>query len=137
MKKILTFILVLPCLFSQAQDHLGSFNSVQQMPTWTTCAGEDDTQMRTCTVDEIQMHLIRNMALSETELASIQGQLLMIRFVVDHKGVIKKPEVLGGKGGKAESSVLKAVDKLPPMNPGLHEGKPVDVLYVIPFRVNS
>lgn len=136
------YTLILTCaigaltLNAFSQDHK-YYRTVDQMPATVACDESNNALRRSCTVDEIQMQLILNIDMTEAEMSEIKGRTLMIRFVIDKDGKITSPEVLGGARTSAEQRILEAVRMLPDMQPGKHNGENCEVLYVIPFRMNS
>lgn len=65
--------------------------------------------------------------------AKIQG-LVIMRFVVDAKGVVSRVEILRGIGGGCDEEAMRVVQNMPQWNPGFQNGRAVPVIYNMPIR---
>ncbi|MBK8683369.1 MAG: TonB family protein [Chitinophagales bacterium] len=63
----------------------------------------------------------------------IQGTVY-IKFVVSGKGKISDAVVVRGIGSGCDEEALRVVKKMPNWNPGMQQGKPVDVFYTLPIK---
>lgn len=63
-------------------------------------------------------------------------QKFQIKFVVDKTGQVTDIEFAGGKAIKSmQKEAMRVVNSLPKFEPGLKDGKPVSVIYYVPFNV--
>lgn len=69
--------------------------------------------------------------------ASIEGRVY-VQFVVNEKGEVEDPRLIGGIGGGADEEALRAV-KQAKFRPGLQRGRPVWVQFSLPivFRLQN
>jgi len=59
---------------------------------------------------------------------------VVIRFIVDKKGIVKDAKILKGIGAGCGLSALEVIKNLPSWQPGKQNGRPVSVLYTIPIK---
>ena len=57
-----------------------------------------------------------------------------VKFLVNSKGKISNVEVVRGIGGGCDEEAVRVVKKMPVWNPGMQQGKPVDVNYTLPVK---
>ena len=62
----------------------------------------------------------------------IEGRV-MVRFVVMDNGDVVNVEVAKGIGGGCDEEAVRVVKAMPKWKPAIHEGKPVNVQYVLPL----
>lgn len=65
--------------------------------------------------------------------ANIEGTVV-IRFVVDREGLVRDAEILKDIGGGCGAEALRVVRTLDRWSPGEHNGRLVNVRYVLPVR---
>ena len=65
--------------------------------------------------------------------ARVQG-LVVISFTVEKDGSLKDKEIVKSLHPDGDAEALRVIDNMPLWTPGLEEGKPVDVHYVLPVR---
>jgi len=58
---------------------------------------------------------------------------VMVQFIVDSKGKIKKVKVLKGIGSGCDEEAVRVVSMFPDWKPGVHNGKPVSVYFTVPI----
>jgi TonB family protein len=63
----------------------------------------------------------------------IAGKVL-ISFIVDKDGMIKDAKVLESLTPEIDTEALRVVNMMPPWKPGLQNGKPVSVRFVLPIK---
>jgi protein TonB len=61
-----------------------------------------------------------------------QGKVI-VQFVVDAAGNVGRVKILRGVDPLIDEEAMRAVQKLPKFEPGLKEGKPVSVYYMVPL----
>lgn len=61
----------------------------------------------------------------------IQGRVI-VRFVVDAKGIVNLPQVMSSADPDLDAEALRVIGLLPKWTHGLQGGKPVNVYYTIP-----
>lgn len=65
--------------------------------------------------------------------AKVQG-LVVVSFTVEKDGSLKDIEIVKSLHPDGDAEALRVIDNMPLWTPGLEEGKPVDVQYVLPVR---
>lgn len=63
--------------------------------------------------------------------ANIQGKVV-VTFTVCEDGSLCDEKVIQGLGGGCEQEALRVIKKMPRWQPGLKDGKPVKVRYILP-----
>ncbi|GAA4369367.1 hypothetical protein GCM10023185_42960 [Hymenobacter saemangeumensis] len=64
--------------------------------------------------------------------SSVQGRVF-VSFTVDSLGQVKEPKIVKGIGWGCDEAVLVAVKKLPRLQPGTQQGRPVSVGITLPI----
>ncbi len=110
--------------------------SVQHMPTLPGCEGiMDEGKRATCTQQKMYQHLGKVQKYPQMmKEAGVEGTVF-VSFVVDKKGDIARVEVLKGvAGGKQlDKEAVRMVKSFPKFNPGMQQGKNVNVRYNLPI----
>lgn len=108
---------------------------VKDMPYYDDCKDLVGRERNVCTANKISELVKENFKLP----SSINKRLdctIRIKFVVNRKGKITNVELIEGCDlKKINTAALKAVKKLPKLNPGFQLGKPVPLLYTIPLKI--
>lgn len=63
--------------------------------------------------------------------ADIQGKVI-VSFTVCEDGSLCDEKIIQGLGGGCEEEALRVIKKMPRWQPGLKDGKPVKVRYILP-----
>jgi len=63
----------------------------------------------------------------------MQGRVY-VTFVVGKSGAIEEASILKGTGNSLEGEALRVINRMPPWNPGMQNGKPVRVKYNLPIN---
>ena len=108
--------------------------SPEVMPVLNSCAGiEDRTERETCSNQSIMEHVMNKLIYPEdAKAAGIEGTVF-VRFIVDKTGQVAEAKVVKGPEELSKSAV-RVVSELPGFTPGLQDGKPVNVEFVLPIR---
>lgn len=69
----------------------------------------------------------------EARDAGIQGTVV-VRFLVDEQGALRRPEIVRGVGGGCSDEVLRVTGKMPAWIPGQMDGKPTAMMYYLPVQ---
>jgi protein TonB len=64
---------------------------------------------------------------------NIPERKVLVRFVVNEDGSLSDFNVLHSPSPYFDTQVIKALKNMPPFKPGIKDGKPVKVYYVIPI----
>lgn len=98
------------------------FRVVDQMPEYT---GGPDSLARYLSNNIYYPTLAKD--------SKIQG-VVFVSFIIDEEGNIAETELIKGIGGGCDEEALNVVNKMPKWQPGMNEGKPVKVQYILPVR---
>jgi len=111
------------------------YKEVDQMPLFPGC-GEivDFDEREACAVQKLLTHIYTNLTYPELARKTGTQGTLVVRFVVDKTGKVLHPEVMRSIGQGCDVEVLRIVETMPDWEPGIHEGKPVDVYFHLPVK---
>ncbi len=99
----------------------------EQMPCWLGCASAEDSDE--CTVDRFREFIKEKINYPEAARAEgISGDVI-VSFVVNAKGEIKKANLMHDIGGGCGEEALRLVNEMPAWTPGEHKGQKVNVIY--------
>ena len=143
MKKILTVIFITLSISLTAQDKKPIKSNlrtgVDKVPVAPRCDENlNNPELRVClnkylariTAQNISMDFIRNQKLDSGDYT------IDISFKIDYKGNITDVST-DSDNKKIDRHFIKAIKKAKNLKPAIHDGKPVNILYVLPiqFRV--
>ena len=69
----------------------------------------------------------------EAKEQEIQGRVI-VQFTIEKDGSVTDVKVVKSVHPLVDEQVVRAVSAMPAWKPGMHEGKPVRVIYSVPFR---
>lgn len=82
---------------------------------------------------DMERYLHKNIKYPESaRKAKITGRFLA-RFTVDKDGKIRDLEVIKPLCPDCAEEAIRVINAMPPWKPGIHDGKPVNVTYVLPI----
>ncbi len=113
----------------------GIFDVVEEMPTYISCIGFKDKDVRK---KETELQLLKNLykTIKYPEMArqtGVQGKV-WVQFIVNTEGDITNVEILKGVHPDLDNEAIRAVKTLPKMIPGKQMDKVVNVRYKIPVE---
>lgn len=104
-------------------DTLRPYLSVEQMPSFPGGNAE------------LLKFMTANLSIPDTVNIS-ENLSSVIRFVVTKEGEIKNVEAVRNKGTALTDGLIERAKQMPRWNPGMQNGKPVDVYYNFPIHVS-
>lgn len=112
--------------------HMGyPFGKIEQVPVFPGC--EDTSDKAACFNEMMQNHIFKNFRYpEEAQEKGIQGRVAVM-FTIDDQGNVVNIQKRG-PDPTLEAEAGRIISKLPKMQPGKNEGKPVDVIYSIPIN---
>jgi TonB family protein len=111
------------------------FSEVDQMPFFPGCADIDDLEERkTCATQKLLMYIYKNITYPELARKTGTQGTLVVRFVVDKTGKVTKPKMVKSLGQGCDVEVLRIIETMPNWEPGIHQGKPVNVYFNLPVK---
>lgn len=109
--------------------------SVQIFAHYENCAAETGEALATCSKLEI-MDRVRNSFEISHQLRDAGGlQKAFISFVIDKEGNITDVQAINPSSKAMERDAIKAIKRLPKMNPAQQQGRNVFLRITIPLRV--
>jgi protein TonB len=110
------------------------FTIVEDMPKFKGCESLKGNDATSCTNQEIQKFIAKNIVYPPMALENdIEGKVF-IRFVVDAKGDVIDVSIAKGADSMLDNAALKLVKTMPKFTPGKQRGKAVPVQYIIPIN---
>lgn len=109
-------------------------------PTFMACAHLKGEAREKCFKEQLTSFFKKNLNYPESAQNSGTQGTVLVEFIVSNKGNITGIRPLRkALSPELEKEALKAVSKLPNMSPGISNGVPVDVRYVLPvsFKLNQ
>ena len=111
------------------------YSEVDQMPFFPGCADITDLEERyNCATQKLLTHIYTNITYPELARETGTQGLVVIRFVVDKTGKVTKPEIMRSLGNGCDVEVTRVVETMPNWEPGIHQGKPVNVYFNLPVK---
>jgi len=116
-----------------------SFVEIDQAPVFPGC-GENVTleELKKCFSKSISQHVNNNFNVDLANSLGLKGkQKIYVAFKIDKEGLIKELRARAPHE-KLKAEAIRVLSVLPVLKPGIHNGKPVSVLYSLPiiFEVN-
>ena len=136
---IVLFIILLTPSILLSQDQEGiSFATVEKVPVFPGCVGEDNATLKKCMSKGISKHIAENFNIDEASKGMVvSGKYrVYVSFKIDTTGVIT--DIKSYAPTQAPSPALKkeavrVMQLLPQLIPGQQKGKNVAVLYSLPI----
>ncbi|MFY0629925.1 MAG: energy transducer TonB [Flavobacteriaceae bacterium] len=109
------------------------FTIIEKIPTFPGCDEND----RKCFNKNMQMHFARNFNPNLPNKIGLKPgkKRIVMQFKIDKKGNIAGVKVKAPHEKLKEESI-RIINMLPKMIPGEQDGKPVDVKYTLPMRID-
>lgn len=112
------------------------FAVVDQSPSFDNCTGTNK-QIKECFNRTMQKFIIENFDFKIAENAGLKDGRYKIyaQFKITKEGVVN---ILGVRAPQKvlEEETRRVLDKLPTLKPGMHQGKAVNVIYMLPISFN-
>lgn len=110
-----------------------SFTKVEKIPSFKNCPTHSKRNSD-CFNESIISHIQNNFKYPDYAAQNnIQGKV-WVSFIIDTKGNISEISARGPLNGRVlEEEAARIVSKIPNLNPGTHQGKKVNVRYVMPI----
>lgn len=111
------------------------FNTVDMIPAFPECEGENGEDQLDCFNAEMIKHIQEHFRYpNEALINKIQGEV-WVRFIIGKDGNVTNIKALGPKGGKIlKDEAIRVVSNLPKFTPSVKEGKTVSVKYGFPIN---
>jgi len=109
------------------------FSVIEKVPVFPGCQGADNEAMKKCMVLNISQIINDNFNTNlGTELNLVGKQRIAVQFKIDKTGKIVNISARAPKP-ELEAEAIRVVKLLPQMEPGVHKGEKVGVLYSLPI----
>jgi len=132
-------VLALPgVVWAQTQEDPEPIAIVETMPAWGTCpdnAGEGFMHpSMSCTNQAIMDFVMAELKYpKKARRKGIEGKVV-IKFVIEKTGEVGEATVVTSVSPLLDEEALRVVQTMPPFRPGTQRGKPVRVMFHLPFN---
>ncbi|GAA3635543.1 M56 family metallopeptidase [Flavivirga jejuensis] len=110
-----------------------SFSVVDQIPVFTGCEGLSKEEQKECTSRNISAYVNKNFDTKIADNFDLKGgQRINVIFKINKEGNIVDIRPRGSHQA-LEEEAIRVINTLPKMVPGEHDGKKVNVLYMLPI----
>ena len=108
---------------------------VEVKPTWVGCENETDPMKRDQCLQKNIAEFFKDFIMypEKARKKKIEGEVI-VQFVVEKDGSITNIQIIHDIGDGCGDEVVRAIQHLPKLIPGMDNGQPVRVLYKAPFH---
>ncbi len=140
---ILILLLVVASLnvFSQIKEENNEnihFAIIEKVPVYPGCNSKNNNRLKKCVSEKIQEYVSKNYNISIIQNSGLKSgnHKILVSFKINKKG---KTVDIKAKGSipELEIEAIRVVNSLPIMEPGIHKGKKVNVLYSLPIKIQG
>jgi len=125
---------------TEFQNEAVSFKVLDKAPVFPGCESEGTLEgLKKCFTLNIQKHVSTNFDMKKASTLGLVGkQRIFVKFIIDEKGDISSLNVRAPHNDLVQE-VERIMALLPKLKPGMKNGKPVRVQYVLPivFMINE
>lgn len=108
------------------------WDGVEQRPYFRKCLGLPRGAIDSCTAALVDQHLKRRFRVPE---GLRREERTTVSIVIDAEGRIARVHCAPAPSAPVEQEIRRVIGELPPMMPGTQNGRPVPVVFQLPFRV--
>jgi hypothetical protein len=108
------------------------WDGVEQRPYFRSCLGRDRTALDDCTEELIERHLKRNFQVPD-EMRREERTTVSIE--IDAEGRIGRVLCVPKPSPAVQAEIERVIRALPPLMPATQNGRPVQVVFQLPFKV--
>ena len=132
-------VLSLPfAIMAQTEEPQEPMTIVETMPVWGTCpdnAGEGFMHpSMSCTDQAIMDFVLAELKYpKKARRKGVEGKVV-IKFVIEKNGEVGEASVMKPVSPLLDQEALRVVQSMPPFRPGTQRGKPVRVMFHLPFN---
>jgi len=114
------------------------YTIVQEMPRFPGCEDLDISidEKKTCAEKKMLEYIYKNIKYPSIDSDIAPEGMIVITFIVDKEGNIIQPKILRGNSDALAKEYIRIIKSMPKWIPGKQRGKPVNVQFNIPFRIN-
>lgn len=111
------------------------FTEVEQMPMFPGCEDiADIEERRNCSNTKMLEYVYTKIKYPELARKNNNQGLVVVRFIINKKGLLESPEIMKSLGDGMDEEVLRVVENMPPWTPGIQNGKKVNVYFNLPIK---
>ena len=121
--------------YDKIEDKIYDFFSIQVFAHYDNCSNLSGDALRDCSQLEIVKRIKKNFRISEQLKDAGGKQIAQIGFIIDKEGNIHSVEVIASTSKAMGRDAVKAIKKLPKMNPAQQQGRNVALQLKIPITV--
>ena len=108
------------------------YTQVDEMPRFSGCEDKAKEKRATCASSKMFNYIRANVQYPAAAKAEGTEGRAVVSFVVDKSGKIRDIEVVRDPGSGMGEEAVRLVKSFPNWIPGVHQGKKVNVQYIIP-----
>lgn len=109
------------------------WDHVEQRPYFRRCLDSRREDIDACTERIIDQHLKRNFVVPERMR---REERTTVSIVIDKEGGISNIVCVPKPSPAVQAEIERVIRTLPPMNPATQNGRPISVVFQLPFRVS-
>ncbi|QHI38257.1 hypothetical protein IMCC3317_36470 [Kordia antarctica] len=120
--------------YSELEKESIDFNVLDKVPVFPGCESKGTfEELKKCFSQGISKHVVQNFNMKEMEHLELVGrQKIFTKFIIDKNGSIKDM-IIRAPHPELSAEVERVLNTLPKLIPGMKDGKPVSVKYVLPI----
>ncbi|WP_298513371.1 M56 family metallopeptidase [uncultured Kordia sp.] len=120
--------------YSELEQEAISFQVLDKAPVFPGCEDKGTLEeLKKCFTLNIQKHIVENFDAKRAENTGLEGrQRIIAKFLIDKNGEVVDVMVRAPHPD-LQSAAEEAINTLPKLTPGMQDGKPVSVKYVLPI----
>ena len=104
------------------------------MPQFEGCEHiSDNKESKTCANKKMLDFIYNELKYPEEAILENVEGTVVIRMIIDEKGFVKNAEINRNLGAGCGEEALRIVKSMGKWNPGMHDGKPVNVIFNLPI----
>ena len=111
-----------------------NFDVIDKVPVYPGCRGKDNISLKKCMSKKVIKYVTKNYNTTIIHNANLrQGKhKILVSFIINKNG---KTTNIKAKGSipELEIEAIRVVNSLPLMEPGIHNGEKVNVIYSMPI----
>ena len=109
---------------------------VEREPTFRKCRNIEDSNDRRDCFSRIFYGRLKRKVKHDDSLLGKQAVEMLVQFTITKTGELKDIKFLKSNDptGKYEKKIIEFINELPPMEPGLKNGKPVNIPFSFPIK---
>ena len=111
------------------------FEKVEEMPVFGTCGNATAEERFNCSTKNLMQFVYENVKYPEAAERAGEEGMAVVKFVVDSSGEVLSASIAkSSESASIDAEALRVAKELPAFQPGMIDGKPVNVQLALPIR---